>query len=112
MFIVEASHAPDVDAIVPSSSRAVSVEDAGTRSAHIGRLAQLVARFLHTEEVISSSLVSPTSEALANVMRSLRYLVFVSSYASSPCTTVSMPASSSSLLMRNPIVFSMMKPIT
>ncbi len=25
-----------------------------------GRLAQLVARFLHTEEVISSSLVSPT----------------------------------------------------
>lgn len=28
----------------------------------IGRLAQLVARFLHTEEVISSSLVSPTTE--------------------------------------------------
>lgn len=27
-----------------------------------GRLAQLVARFLHTEEVISSSLVSPTTE--------------------------------------------------
>ena len=27
-----------------------------------GRLAQLVARFLHTEEVISSSLVSPTAE--------------------------------------------------
>ena len=26
-----------------------------------GRLAQLVARFLHTEEVISSSLVSPTT---------------------------------------------------
>src|SRR5688572_28314857 len=26
-----------------------------------GRLAQLVARFLHTEEVISSSLVSPTN---------------------------------------------------
>ncbi len=29
-----------------------------------GRLAQLVARFLHTEEVISSSLVSPTKEIL------------------------------------------------
>src|SRR3954468_12161537 len=27
-----------------------------------GRLAQLVARFLHTEEVISSSLVSPTTQ--------------------------------------------------
>ena len=28
-----------------------------------GRLAQLVARFLHTEEVISSSLVSPTGRS-------------------------------------------------
>src|SRR4051812_9236955 len=30
-----------------------------------GRLAQLVARFLHTEEVISSSLVSPTTKPLS-----------------------------------------------
>ena len=30
-----------------------------------GRLAQLVARFVHTEEVISSSLVSPTAQPLA-----------------------------------------------
>ena len=33
-----------------------------SRSRMHGRLAQLVARFLHTEEVISSSLVSPTKE--------------------------------------------------
>src|SRR5690606_12173691 len=33
----------------------------GTTTPH-GRLAQLVARFLHTEEVISSSLVSPTTQ--------------------------------------------------
>ena len=33
-----------------------------SRSRMHGRLAQLVARFLHTEEVISSSLVSPTRD--------------------------------------------------
>ena len=44
-----------------------------------GRLAQLVARFLHTEEVISSSLVSPTIEkarsTLKNVARAFRFPV-------------------------------------
>ena len=37
-----------------------SIDAVALRS--FGRLAQLVARFLHTEEVISSSLVSPTAK--------------------------------------------------
>jgi hypothetical protein len=47
-------------ASIESRSRATGCEPHG-------RLAQLVARFLHTEEVISSSLVSPTRKGPRNV---------------------------------------------
>jgi hypothetical protein len=44
-----------------SPSDSIDITHSGDRVRNNGRLAQLVARFLHTEEVISSSLVSPTT---------------------------------------------------
>jgi hypothetical protein len=49
----------------------------------------------------------PTALAVVQARQTVSSL-----YASSPCTTVSMPAISSSFFTRKPMVFWMMKPMT
>jgi SEC-C motif-containing protein len=49
--------------VIAPSSASIEFRDCCTAARRIGRLAQLVARFLHTEEVIGSSPVSPTIAA-------------------------------------------------
>src|SRR3954447_22223232 len=57
-----------------------------------GRLAQLVARFLHTEEVISSSLVSPTGYSTSTrFSSSVNRLKKLQVATSSTCVSVLIP---------------------
>ena len=58
---VATAHARPPMCIRPGRSASIdSAVDTSGRESQIGRLAQLVARFLHTEEVVGSSPASPT----------------------------------------------------